>query len=73
MQIFLLALVLIAIAVGGFAIKMFLIPGGEFKKTCGSTFDPQTGQPKSCACASGRPEDCDNADKERVTDLIMDK
>jgi hypothetical protein len=55
MQLFLLALVLVALAIGGIAIKMFLIPGETFKKTCGSTFNPETGKPNPCACASGQP------------------
>jgi hypothetical protein len=71
MQVILLAIVLLAIAIGGFAIKMFFIPGGTFKKTCGSTFDPVTGKEVNCACASGRPEDCQNQDEERETELII--
>jgi hypothetical protein len=73
MEVILLAILLIAIAIGGFAIKMFFIPGSSFKKQCGSTFDPVTGQPVDCACASGRPEECQNTESEdqRETDLII--
>lgn len=74
MQVYILALVLIALAIGGIAIKMFLVPGETFKKTCGSQFDPTTGKAKACACSSGRPEDCDtkwDEEGKRVNDLIF--
>lgn len=71
MQVFILAIVLVAIAIGGIAIKMFLLPGGTFTKTCGSTFDPETGKHKPCACASGQPEDCHSTEEERTSDLII--
>jgi hypothetical protein len=71
MQVFLLALALVALAIGGIAIKMFLIPGETFKKTCGSTFDPETGKPKPCACASGQPEDCHNSEESASSELII--
>ncbi|GEM_PF-674583 len=64
MQVILLAIALLALAIGGIAIKMFLVPGGTFTKTCGSTFDPETGKAKPCACASGQPEDCHSAEGE---------
>ena len=60
MQVFLLAIVLLALAIGGIAIKMFFIPGETFKKTCGSKFDPKTGKSLSCTCQSDAPEECDN-------------
>ena len=60
MQVFLLAIALIAIAIGGIAIKMFFIPGESFKKTCGSQFDPKTGKALPCSCHSEGPEDCKN-------------
>lgn len=58
MQVFLLALILVAIAIGGIAIKMFFIPGSTFKKTCGSQFDPKSGKALACTCDSEVPEDC---------------
>ncbi len=75
MQVFILALVLIALAIGGIAIKMFLIPGASFQKKCGSSFDPHTGKEKPCACSSGNPEDCDSWDEEnkRTTNLLFRK
>lgn len=71
MQVLLLAILLIGLAIGGIAIKMFFIPGGTFTKTCGSKVDPQTGKAAPCACASGKPEDCENKDQSepRQTDL----
>ncbi len=60
MQLFILAIILIAIAVAGIAIKMLLKPGGSFTKTCGSTFDPVTGRAKPCSCHSESSEECDN-------------
>jgi hypothetical protein len=71
MQVILLAIVLLALAIGGIAIKMFLVPGGTFTKTCGSSFDPQTGKAIPCACASGKPEECKNHEEERISDLIV--
>jgi hypothetical protein len=71
MQVILLTIVLLALAIGGIAIKMFVVPGGTFTKTCGSSFDPKTGKAIPCACASGKPEECKNQDEERVSDLIV--
>ena len=59
MQIIILAIVLVAIAIGGIAIKMFLKPGGTFTKTCGSATNPKTGKPMPCSCKSEKPEECD--------------
>jgi hypothetical protein len=64
MQLFILAIVLIAIAIGGIAIKMLLKPGSTFTKTCGSTFDPRTGRAKPCSCQSDTPEDCESIKEE---------
>ena len=58
MEVIILAVVLMGLAIGGFAIKMFLKPGATFQKSCTSSNDPDNGKPKSCACASGIPEDC---------------
>ncbi|HRZ42249.1 MAG TPA: hypothetical protein P5228_06055 [Bacteroidales bacterium] len=59
----LFAIVLVAIAFAGIAIKMFFIRGAEFKKTCGSSVDPKTGKPMACSCGSngeGEGSHCDN-------------
>ncbi|GEM_PF-870911 len=60
MQVILLAILLIGIAIAGFAVKMFLKPGGTFTKTCGSNFHPETGEPMPCSCSSDSPEDCES-------------
>lgn len=71
-HVFLLALLLIGLAIGGIAIKMFLVPGGTFTKTCGSV-DPTTGKAKPCSCASGNPEDCESSKEEtKTSDLVLD-
>ncbi len=59
MQIFILAIILIALAIAGIAIKMFIKPGGTFTKTCGSSFDPKTGRAKPCSCHSEAAEECE--------------
>ncbi len=59
MHVYLLAIILIAVAVGGIAIKMFIKPGGTFTKTCGSATDPKTGKPMPCSCKSDEDRDCD--------------
>ncbi len=64
--VILLAIVLVAIAFVGIAIKMFFIKGAEFKKTCGSSVDPKTGKPMACSCSSkteGEVSQCDNSEK----------
>lgn len=63
MQVFLLAFILLALAIGGIAIKMFFIPGETFKKTCGSQFDPKTGKTLACTCHSEAPEDCESVEQ----------
>lgn len=60
MQIILLSILLLALAIGGIAIKMFVKPGGTFTKTCGSQFDPKTGKAMPCSCHSDHPEECSN-------------
>ncbi len=61
MEILILAILLLGLAIGGIAIKMFFKPGATFTKSCTSSYDPDTGKPtRSCACASGMPEDCDS-------------
>lgn len=62
MQVFILAIILIAIAIGGIAIKMFLLPGGSFKKECGSTIDPKTGKKIPCSCKGNEANECKNQD-----------
>ncbi len=51
-KLFLLSVALLALAFSGFAIKMFFLKNGQFKKQCSSSIrDPKTG--KRLACAGG--------------------
>ncbi len=51
-KVFLLSIALLALAFSGFAIKMFFLKNGQFKKQCSSSIrDPKTG--KKLACAGG--------------------
>jgi hypothetical protein len=71
MEVYLLAIALVGLAIGGIAIKMFLIPGSTFTKTCGSSVDPKTGKSIPCSCASDGGESCHNQDEEKSSDLIV--
>ncbi len=51
-KLFLLSIALLTLAFSGFAIKMFFLKNGQFKKQCSSSIrDPKTG--KRLACAGG--------------------
>ncbi len=65
-KLLIVSIVLLAIAVAGIAIKMFLKKGGEFKKQC-ATIDPQTGNRLGCTC-KGSPSDgsCKNENEEKI-------
>jgi len=58
-KIFLVSIILIAIAVAGIAIKMFFVKGGRFEKTCGSV-DPKSGKIVACSCHKDENKECDN-------------
>ena len=68
MKVFILAVIIIGLAIAGIAIKMFVKPGGMFTKTCAHSFDPFTGKPIKCDCQKNSPDECENAD-DRV-DLV---
>ncbi len=59
LKLLLLSVILVAVALAGIAIKMFVKKGGEFKKQC-SSVDPYTGQRLGCSCESGPKESCRN-------------
>ncbi|MFC1733742.1 membrane or secreted protein [candidate division KSB1 bacterium] len=59
LKIFLVSIALIALAVAGIAIKMFVIKGGKFEKTCGSV-DPESGKIVACTCNNKEDKECDN-------------
>ena len=54
-KVLLITIVFIGLAVAGFAIKMFFVKNGEFKKQC-SSVDPHTGKALGCSC-EGAPGD----------------
>ncbi len=54
-KVLLITVVFLALAVAGFAIKMFFVKNGEFKKQC-SSVDPHTGKNLGCSC-EGAPGD----------------
>ncbi len=59
-KILLITIVLLALAISGIAIKMFLKKGGEFKKQC-SSVDPETGERFGCTCGTEKGgEICEN-------------
>jgi len=52
-KLFVVTVILLSIAFAGFAVKMFFIKGGYFKKQCSSSIkNPKTGRPLSCASGS---------------------
>ncbi len=60
LKILLITIVLLALAISGIAIKMFLKKGGEFKKQC-SSVDPETGERFGCTCGAADDEEaCEN-------------
>lgn len=60
LKILLITIVLLALAISGIAIKMFLKKGGEFKKQC-SSVDPDTGERFGCTCGKEKGgEPCEN-------------
>ncbi len=62
-KLFLLSVALLALAFSGFAIKMFFLKNGQFKKQCSSSIrDPKTG--KRLACAGGSCHTTSNLDDE---------
>lgn len=58
-KVILISVVLVALAIAGIAIKMFLKKGGEFKKQC-SSVDPDTGERFGCTC--GKSDDGTNCE-----------
>ncbi|HOW26249.1 MAG TPA: hypothetical protein PK711_11340 [Bacteroidales bacterium] len=51
-NVLLFAIILLALAFAGIAIKMFLKKGGQFEKRCGSA-DVKTGERMACSCGQG--------------------
>ena len=62
-KLFLLSIALLSLAFSGFAIKMFFLKNGQFKKQCSSSIrDPKTG--KKLACAGGSCHSTSRLDEE---------
>jgi hypothetical protein len=71
LQLILISVLLVGLAIGGIAIKMFLKKGGEFQKSCGSV-DPESGQRIACTCGKPSDEVCDNK-KQHYTQVDLEK
>lgn len=56
MKIFLLAVVILAIALAGLAIRILLVKGGRFNKTCSSSFSAD-GKKNDCVCSGTSKDD----------------
>lgn len=56
------AIILIALAMMGFAIKMFFIKGAQFKKTC-SSIDTGNSEKIGCTCSTNTTDTCENYQK----------
>ncbi len=64
MKLVLLAIIILAVAVAGIAIKLLVKKDGEFKKSC-SSVDSKTGKPGDCVCGGSEedPSNCQNFKK----------
>lgn len=66
LKVILLSLLIVALAIGAIAIKMFVKKDGEFKKSC-SSVDPATGKRLGCTCGNAEGDEaCDNKAKDQV-------
>jgi hypothetical protein len=65
MKLFFLVLVLVGLAIAGFAIKMFFIKGGQFSKSCSSVETDSNGKRVGCTCSAsgGNDTQCENYEK----------
>jgi len=60
LKLIIITTILLALAVGGIAIKMFLQKNGQFTKSCSSNTD-KDGKPIDCICAGHEVEqECPN-------------
>ncbi|MGB4655583.1 MAG: hypothetical protein ACOXZ9_00385 [Bacteroidales bacterium] len=66
-RIIIIAILFVAVAVAGIAIKMFFLKDGEFKKSC-SSVDPNTGERIGCTCGKGKEGECKNKQKNLISD-----
>jgi len=70
-KILLIAIIFMALAFAGFAVKMFFKKDGEFKKQC-STVDPKTGQPLGCSCGGNGDGSCRNEDENATSKIKIE-
>ena len=62
-KLLILSTILIGLAIAGIAIKMFVLKGGMFTKSC-SSVDTSTGKKIGCTCGSdGNESTCVNYEK----------
>ena len=65
LEVFLIAIVLVGLAIAGIAIKMFVKKDGQFVKTCGSV-DPKSGKIVGCTCGEEEGKTCENKIREEM-------
>ena len=59
MKLFIIASVVLGLAIVGLAIRVILVKGGKFNKTCSSSFSPD-GKKNKCVCSGASEEDEQN-------------
>lgn len=59
LKLILITASILAIAIFGIAIKMFLKKDGQFTKSC-SSVDPKSGKNVACTCHDNEGAKCDN-------------
>ena len=69
LTVILFAVVLIGLAIGGIAIKMFLQKDGQFSKSC-SSIEVSSGENLGCVCGDGNPKNCVNYEKHHPSEII---
>jgi len=66
LKVLLITIVFLGLAFVGFAVKMFFIKDGEFKKSC-SSVHPKTGERLGCACGGEGDGSCENKNDEIIS------
>ncbi len=59
LKLIIVATLLLLLAFGGIAIKMFFFKNAEFKKSC-SSVNPTTGERMGCTCEGEENSSCEN-------------
>lgn len=68
LTVFLFAVVLIGLAIGGIAIKMLIQKDGQFSKSC-SSVEVTSGEKVGCVCGDGNPRNCVNYQKHHPIEI----